>query len=158
MGRLKHGVVVSMMALATMPMAAFAKDQVNNPITGFCCAGGDHGQEAQSTGLGQSHPSVADLSMDPAWRVYGFERDGVEYFQVNDLAGRVQLIVGSLDGLFWALPAGEASSELVLPPQRITVLQTAPRSEVYRHPAFSIVRYLIGDSAVWSVEVSGAAR
>ncbi len=139
--------------LAAMPVAGFGAEQVDGPIKGYCCPGGDHGMELNATGLGQSHPFAADLSLDPAWRVYGFKREGVEYFQVNDLAGKVQLVVGGLDGLFWALPAGETSSPLMLPPQQISVQDAAVRSELYRHPAFSLVRYGVGDNAVWAVEV-----
>jgi hypothetical protein len=157
-GILQRSTAISAVVLAAMPMVAFAAGQLEETVSGFCCLGGDHGQEALSTGLGQSHPSVADLSLDPSWRVYRFKRDGIEYFQVNDLGGRVQLIVGSLDGLLWALPAGEASTQLVLPPQRIVIPQTVIRSEVYLHPSFSIARYRAGDSVVWSVEVSSAAH
>lgn len=140
---------------ASEPESAAASAEA---VAAACCPGGDHGQQLNSTGLGQSHPSAIDLSLDAAWRVYGFTRDGVEYFQVNDLAGRVQLVVGGLDGLFWALPAGEAAHEVVLPPQRMPTSKNTVRVEIYRHPAFSLVRYRTGESVVWSIEVPSAAQ
>lgn len=92
------------------------------------------------------------------WQVYGFQRDGVAYFQVNDLVGRVQLIVGTVDGAYWVLPAGEASSQVVLPPEHTPVLHTAVRSEVYRHPAFTLASYRTGENIVWSIETTSTAR
>lgn len=182
----QRGVAVSVVALAGIPAAGAAatsseqstaacclgddntaqldvserKPLVNHTefVVVGCCPGGDHGQQLNSTGLGQTHPPGTDLSLDAAWRVYGFKRDGVEYFQVNDLAGRVQLIIGSVDGLFWALPAGEAVNHMVLPPQRPQVSKSTVPVEIYRHPAFSLMRYRVGDSAVWSVEVPGPWR
>lgn len=149
---LQRGVAASVV-VASMSIAGAGAAPAEDPITGFCCPGGDHGLELQATGLGQSQPSATDLSSDPLWRVYGFQRDGVAYFQVNDLAGRVQLIIGSVDGLFWVLPAGEMRSQVVVPPQRMRAPQTVVRAEVYRHPEFTLVRYGADDSTVWSVEV-----
>lgn len=158
MGVLQPGAVAAAVLLVAVPINAVATDESTSPVTGFCCPGGDHGLELQSTGLGQSHPMAVDSSLDPAWRVYGFQRDGVEYFQVNDLAGQVQLIVGNLDGHFWTLPAGESSTRVVLPPRRMAAPQIAVRSEVFRHPKFSLIRYGMGDRAQWSIELSNAVR
>jgi len=90
--------------------------------------------------------------LDSEWHVYGFKRDGVEYYQVNDLAGRVQLIIGTVDGMFWALPAGEKRSQLILPSQDSLELQSGERSIVYQSHVFSIVLYRSGNESVWSVE------
>jgi len=135
-----------------MPIPGIAGSNIDTPVVGFCCPGVDHGQELQSVGLGQSHPAGADLSLDPEWRVHGFKRDGVEYYQVNDLAGRVQLIIGTVEGTFWALPAGDPSSQVVLPPQQLLGPETGVRSIVYQSRAFSLVRYQSAHHVVWSVE------
>ncbi|MGH8466800.1 MAG: hypothetical protein ACRESP_21810, partial [Pseudomonas sp.] len=128
------------------------------PVVGFCCPGVDHGQELQSIGLGQSHPTGPDLSVDPEWRVHGFQRDGVEYYQVTDLSGQVQFIIGTLDGIFWALPAGEPSSTLVLPPHHSLAAKRGARSIVYQGRFFRLVGYRSGDKIQWSVEESRAPR
>jgi hypothetical protein len=155
---LQRGVAVSVVVLAAMPRAGAAAAAESEHSIAACCPGDDTTVPLSAAGLGQSHPSAVDLSLDPMWQVYGFQRDGAAYFQVNDLAGRVQLIVGSMDGLYWALPAGETSSQVVLPPQQMPVLNAAVRTEVYRHPAFLLACYRTGDSVVWSVEVPSAAR
>lgn len=154
MGLLQRSTAVSVTMLAALPVAG-AGVADSEHMTVACCLGEN---QLNTTGLGQAHPLATNLSADPTWRVYAFRRDGVSYFQVNDLTGRVQLIVGSLDGLFWALPAGETSSQVVLPPQRMAIPQAAVRSEVYQHPTFSLVCYRTGESTVWSIEVPGTAR
>ncbi|XHH28038.1 hypothetical protein WIW49_11310 [Xanthomonas euroxanthea] len=53
--------------------------------TGGCCAGGV-GANA-TMGLGERNPAVANLTLDPAWSIYEFQRDGVTYLQINDVAG-----------------------------------------------------------------------
>lgn len=82
----------------------------------------------------------------------------MEYFQVNDLAGRVLLIVGKVGDTFWMLPAGEESEGMVLPPKAISINQGTTPSRVYQNAEFSLVRYWADDSAVWAVEVSGLPR
>jgi hypothetical protein len=121
-----------------------------------CCLGDDNGSQLNATGLGMRQPSAVDLSLDPAWEIYGFQRDGIVYYQINDLEGRVQLIIGALDGVFWALPAGEVSTPVALPPQRVSPPQRAERTEAYRDPAFSLVSYRTGETTLWSVEVPGS--
>lgn len=111
-----------------------------------------HGHELQAHGLGQSKPSAPDLSHDPDWRVYRFERDGVSYFQVNDQAGGVHLIVGYIDGTFWTLPAGERPARVSLPMQPVALPGNALSTVVYDEPAFSIAAHGEGLNLAWSVE------
>jgi len=96
------------------------------------------------------------MSLDARWKVYGFTRDGISYYQINDLAGRVQIIVGRADDAFWALPSGETAFRVSLPSQRLPLPERVVPSVIYRGPDFSIVHYAGGD-ALWSVEVSGAS-
>jgi len=95
---------------------------------------------------------AVNLSQDPNWLVYGFQRDGISYFQVNDLAGRVQVIIGNTDDVFWTLPAGDGRARVSLPMQQVRHSTNASRVEVYRGPKFSLVRYGHGGDAVWAVE------
>lgn len=158
MGQLTRRAAISVGLVVALPIQGLAGDRTNSPVVGFCCPGDDHGLELQSVGLGQSNPPGPDLSLDPAWRVYGFKRDGIEYFQVNDLTGRVQLIIGSAGGKYWTLPAGEASANVILPPQHDSKPWAGERSRVYLSPAFSLVRHRVGDRAIWSVEMPTAPR
>lgn len=61
----------------------------------FAAAQSDnHGVQRSARGLGQAYPAAADRSADPEWRLYIFERDGFSYFQINDLNGHVEAIIG----------------------------------------------------------------
>jgi hypothetical protein len=117
-----------------------------------------HTIELRSYGLGHSHPHVSSVSDDPDWLVYEFERDGVTYYQVNDLAGRVQVIFGRVDDAFWTLPAGVEPSRVSLPSQRVLLPESAVASLVYRHPEFSLLRYMVEGEDVWSIESSNISR
>jgi hypothetical protein len=111
----------------------------------------DHGAHLQR-GLGQSQPAASDVSHHPEWRVYEFQRDGISYYQVNDLAGRVHITIASADGVFWALPVGDVAAQTSLPSWRLKIPSDWPATEVYEAPQFSLVRYGKGNDAVWSVE------
>lgn len=113
-----------------------------------------HGNELQSFGLGQSFPVSASLSHDPGWLVYGFERDGIAYYQVNDLAGQVHVIVAHVDGIFWALPAGVTPVRVSLPSRQILIPVDAHSTTVYLHREFSIMRHAVEGEVVWSVQRS----
>jgi hypothetical protein len=96
---------------------------------------------------------ASDVSQDPNWQVYGFERDGISYYQVNDLSGRVHLIVGRAGDSYWALPAGDMPVRASVPSRREPVPEGADSAVVYRHQDFSILRYGVGNEAMWSVEL-----
>lgn len=153
MGQFQRSAAIAAVLFTAMPIPeAAAEGSGPRQATAACCLGDDNNSQLKGIGLGQENPSAPDLSVDPGWRVHGFKRDGISYFQVNDAMGSVQLIIGTLDGLFWALPAGETSDHVVLPPRRVVDVDAMDRSEVYRHPAFTLVRYRKGGGAVWSVE------
>ena len=59
--------VFGILILAVVPM--FASAQSDN-----------HGVQLAKRGLGQSQPLALNLSQDPGWRLYGFQRDGITYF------------------------------------------------------------------------------
>lgn len=108
-------------------------------------------------GLGQSIPLAENLSVDPGWLVYGFERDGMDYFQVNDLAGRVHIVIGNAAGTFWVLPAGDPSAKVSLPEQRLPVPSKGTRTVIYRAAAFTLVRYASGADTLWAVRTPDRA-
>lgn len=132
---------------------AFAGALMLAPLAVFAFApGDDHGVKMATRGLGQSIPLAENLSVDPGWLVYGFERDGMDYFQVNDLAGRVHIVIGNAAGTFWVLPAGDLSAKVSLPEQRLPVPAKASRTIVYRAAEFTLVRYASGTDTLWAVE------
>ncbi|WP_258317486.1 hypothetical protein [Stenotrophomonas rhizophila] len=137
--------VVGAVVLAAIPMLAVAQSDF-------------HGSPLAQRGLGQSNPETLNLSEDPNWLVYGFERNGISYYQVNDLAGQVRVIVGKVDDQFFTLPAGKSPARTSLPSQRLVVPGNVVRREVYRRAEFALVAYGQGNDAIWSAEVpaSGA--
>lgn len=130
---------VGILILAAVPMLASAQSD-------------NHGVQLAKRGLGQSQPLALNLSQDPGWRLYGFQRDGITYYQVNDLAGRVQLIIGNADDVFWVLPAGDSSAQVSLPEQPIQAPASAVRSLVFQDQTFALVVYRSGAGFLWSVE------
>lgn len=133
---------VSLSLLMSVPMLAAAQ----------CCPGSGTVVELAAQGMGESYPSATDLSLDPGWRVYGFQRDGMTYYQINDIEGNVLAIVGNVDDQFWTLPAGDHLHEISLPGRRLAFPAGVQGLPVYRHPEFTLVVYRQGDRAIWSVE------
>ncbi|MET0255129.1 MAG: hypothetical protein ABW193_05010 [Luteibacter sp.] len=70
-----------------------------------------------TTGLGQSWPDTADVSASGQYHVYRFEKGGVQYIQVNDLAGTVRGAVASIDGQLLELPVGVDASHWTIVPE-----------------------------------------
>jgi len=140
------GVVTSAAVFVAAP--AFASDRGGgdsheNPLAGAAFSG---------AGFGEPHPAAADISADPALQVYAFQRDGVVYLQVNDLAGQVKVIIGNAGDAYFALPAGKSAARVSLPGQRLTVPGAARRFEVYRAQDVVLVRYASSDGDIWSIE------
>lgn len=62
--------------------------------------------DAPSSGLGKSWPNATDVSANPHWHVYVFEKDGVRYVQVNDINGGVHAAIATAGGQVLVLPIG----------------------------------------------------
>ncbi|KAF1007234.1 MAG: hypothetical protein GAK28_01873 [Luteibacter sp.] len=73
--------------------------------SGMACA-----DTTVGTGLGQSWPNAQDVSANPNFHVYRFERGGVHYVQVNDAAGTVRGAIGTIGGEIFELPVGVDAS------------------------------------------------
>ncbi|AWH52922.1 hypothetical protein C1924_06895 [Stenotrophomonas sp. ESTM1D_MKCIP4_1] len=141
------------------PTLAFGALLLAAPVAAFaCCPSGGQGVAAARTGLGESQPATLDLSADPAVQVYTFEREGVSYYQVNDLAGEVKLIIARIDGTFWTLPAGKREARVSLPSKVLALPKNARRSIVYRGEGFSLVEYAAGSDVVWAVEAAASGQ
>ena len=82
-----------------------------------CCpSGGTSPATKATTGLGEANPPARNLSADPAWRVYHFERDGINYVQVNDVYGKVHAAVGRVGDVAWVMPMGADADRVVVSP------------------------------------------
>jgi len=137
--RISYARALVLALLAVLPVVASAQSD-------------DHGIRLAKRGLGQANPVAVNLSQDANWLLYGFQRDGISYFQVNDLSGRVELIIGNAGDEFWVLPAGESLARVSLPGRELPLPGGAARTVVYRGSEFTLVRYGAGVDALWSVE------
>lgn len=120
------------------------------PAWALCCP--SVGQKPARSGIGESQPAAADLSLDQRWRVHAFERDAISYLQVSDTAGSIQFILGKLDDYFWVLPAGPADMHVSLPSDDRRSSALTDAVEVYRDEEFKLMVSQSGSSRWWSVE------
>ena len=68
--------------------------------------------DAPSSGLGQAWPNATDVSANPHWHVYVFQKDGIRYVQVNDLNGGVHGAIATAGGQVLVLPIGRDSQNV----------------------------------------------
>lgn len=68
--------------------------------------------DTPSSGLGQSWPNATDVSANPHWHVYVFDKDGIRYVQVNDLNGSVHGAIATAGGQVLVLPIGSDSQNV----------------------------------------------
>mgnify|MGYP001058030533 CR=1 FL=1 len=98
-------------------------------VGGFCTLLSATAALAQSahpaTGLGQSWPNATDVSASPHYHVYVFNKDGIRYFQINDLNGNVRAAVAVANGVVLTLPIGLDAAEVT----HSTAPQTSNGSE-----------------------------
>lgn len=87
-------------------------------VGGFCTllsATAAFAQSTQpSTGLGQSWPNAADVSASPHYHVYVFWKDGIRYFQINDLNGNVRAAIAVANHVVLVLPVGLDAATVVI--------------------------------------------
>jgi len=72
--------------------------------------------QSPATGLGQSWPNAADVSVSPHYHVYIFVRDGIRYIQVNDSNGTVRGAVAIADHVVLVLPVGVDAASVITAP------------------------------------------
>ncbi|HET6433651.1 hypothetical protein [Dyella sp.] len=82
--------------------------------------------DAPSSGLGQSWPNATDVSANPHWHVYVFEKDGVRYVQVNDTNGGVHGAIATAGGQVLVLPIGKDAQNVTTATDPTTTATTSP--------------------------------
>lgn len=112
-----------------------------------CCPGDGTVASLAATGLGESAPRATNLAVDPTWRIYEFQREGMLYLQINDASGVVRGAVGRAGELLWVLPMGKdvsrvTASTLVVPATAQLVYQT-DNFTVYLIPSTSGERWIV---------------
>lgn len=116
-----------------------------------CCPGTGHGVPKASSGLGESYPEAVDLAVDPSWQVYEFEKDGIQYVQINDRQGAVRAAVGRIDDTFWVLPIGGDTERVLLSDD---VAPAGLPKVLYRSHDVEVVLYQDGTQHKWIVRPS----
>lgn len=119
--------------LAVVPAVAFG-----------CCPNDGNGQPKASVGLGESAPLAVNASLDAAWRIYEFERDGVSYVQVNDRNGVVRAAAAKVGSTAWVVPMGVDAD-------RVTI-GAAAGTVVYRSADFIVRVAADSTGPIWLVE------
>jgi hypothetical protein len=88
-------------------------------LLALSCTGSAMAQTPANTGLGQSWPNATDVSASPHYHGYVFERGGLRFVQVNDLAGTVRGAVAYTNGDIISLPVGVDASRWVTPDEGV---------------------------------------
>lgn len=94
---------------------------------------------APSTGLGQSWPNAADVSLNPHYHVYRFVRDGIQYIQINDLGGTVHAAVASAPGTVLALPIGVDATKVITAVVNTPAIASSNAVTVYQDTTVSVL-------------------
>lgn len=113
-------------------------------------------QQATSvTGLGQAWPNASDVSTNPHFHVYRFERDGIRYIQINDLQGNVRAAVASASGATFALPIGvDAQNVAVTTGRSLANLAQA----VYQDDGLTVAAVPQSDGSMRIVAMAGCGN
>jgi hypothetical protein len=105
-----------------------------------------------TTGLGQSWPNARDVSASPHYHVYLFQRAGIRYVQVNDIAGTVRGAVAVIDGEALDLPVGVDASRWA---NVADVPAPATSETVYRDDTVTVLVAPLPDGAARLMLASG---
>lgn len=132
-------------------MMLFAGSAMPATAMALCCPGDGHVIEAARTGLGESQPPTRNISVDPEWQVYLFERDGIRYYQVNDLMGRIQFIAGQSNERLWLLPSGTARPPAIWNMGNESILPASIGRQVYLGSSIAIYSGGHADDARWVI-------
>lgn len=138
-------VATTLLLLATMFVSSLAYAQVSD--------GRDKPRAVN--GLGESLPNTMDLSSDPNWQVYAFERDGIRYLQINDGANNARAAIGMIGTTAWVLPIGQDADRVVVSGTGAPV--TAGRV-VYRDEDVEVMHHLDSDRDKWIVRPIDSSR
>lgn len=138
-------VATTLLLLATMLASPFAHAQASD--------GRD--KPAAVTGLGESLPKTSDLSSDPQWQVYEFERDGIRYLQINDGANTARAAIGQIGTTAWVLPIGRDADRVAIQSDASSL----PVGRViYRDDEVEVVHSLESNRDRWVVRPRDASR
>jgi hypothetical protein len=160
---IRFTVAFTVVLLATMLASPFAYAQVSDgrdkpsAAANAKCGCPSDGRDKPSavTGLGESLPKTSDLSSDPQWQVYEFERDGIRYLQINDGANTARAAIGQIGATAWVLPIGRDVDRVAI--QAGTPAAVGGRV-VYRDDTVEVVHYRHSNQDGWVIRPMESSR
>lgn len=106
-----------------------------------------------TTELGKSQPNAPDLSLRAPWHVYVFQRDNVEYVQINDVNNNVRAAFANANGQTLVLPMGTDAGRVFVQQQPIAIQQISRTSDtVYRDNQVQVVIVPQPTGIAWIVQ------
>ncbi|SFT72372.1 hypothetical protein [Paraburkholderia aspalathi] len=104
-----------------------------------------------STGFGQAWPNAQDVSLNPHFHAYRFDRDGVAYVQINAVNGDVRAAFAYAGGIVLTLPMGGDASRVSIP-DRSAANTTSAGEMVYRDTHVQVSMIPQADGLHWAVQ------
>ncbi|KTF40684.1 hypothetical protein [Xanthomonas translucens] len=122
----------------------------------LACCPSDGNTKPASTGLGQSQAATQSVTSDAAWNVYEFERDGIHYVQIDDIAGNIRAAVGHIDSAFFVLPIGSDADRVSVPGSTTAVLANTKARKIYGTATFEVWVHQTASGEFWVVRRTGS--
>lgn len=85
-----------------------------------------------STGLGETWPNATDVSVNPNWHVYVFQKGGTRYIQINDNSGSVRAALARTPYTVVALPIGSDAGNVSTPDESLPPPASRASTLVYQ--------------------------
>lgn len=86
---------------------------------------------APNTGLGGTWPNATDVSTNPNWHVYVFQKGDTRYIQINDATGAVRGAFARTPYALKGLPIGSDANQLATPDEPLPAPASANSVQVY---------------------------
>lgn len=91
-----------------------------------------------STGLGETWPNATDVSVNPNWHVYVFQKGGTRYIQINDNSGSVRAAIARTPYTVVALPIGSDAGNVATPDEPLPAPASRVSTLVYQDTAIKV--------------------
>jgi hypothetical protein len=100
-------------------------------LTAMLVAGPALAASAPTTGLGEAWPNATDVSTNPNWHVYVFQKGGTRYIQVNDARGAVRGAFARTAYALKGLPIGSDADNAATPDDPLPAPAATVAVQVY---------------------------
>jgi len=112
---------------------------------------------APATDLGKSWPNAPDVSASPRVHVYVFQRDHIQYVQINDASGNVRAAFATANGQTLSLPMGTTLDHASVSASPSAAAQATATGElIYRDRQLVVTMLPQSNGITWSVQTIAA--